>query len=57
MNPVEAIVSVARAVEAVFVFLQTPEGQEFLRQAREDRKEFEQNLAKLGRWFESLVKQ
>lgn len=51
---VDAITAVANAVAEVAKFLQTPEGQEAVKQARSDRAAFDRGVRDLAAWFEKL---
>jgi hypothetical protein len=42
------------AITEICKFLQTPEGQAMLKQSREDRVAFENNMKAAGDWFEKL---
>lgn len=50
------VLAIAQAVDALFVFLATPEGQATVKQWREDSKEWNAAVAKAGAWVEGILK-
>lgn len=56
MGIAAAVLAGAKAVEAVFVFLATPEGQATVRQWRENTDKVNNSLERAGNWVEGLLK-